>query len=174
MRHYRTLAMLGSMCCACFVAAQDGADKMPPDHQFVLKISAWDMAEMNLGNLAAEKSASPAVKEFGRKMIEHHSKANKDLAELANKKSMKLAMGMSEEHTKLRAKLAELNGPVFDRAFLAAQIKDHQDVVALFEKQIKDGLDDDLKKWATENLPREREHLKVAEDLHKKMETDNR
>lgn len=156
------------------VAAQDGAEKMPPDQQFVLKASAGGIAEVSFGNLAAEKSSHPSVKEFARKMVVDHSKANKELAALAEKKAMKPAMGMDEDHLKLRNKLAHLNGPEFDRAYVASQLKDHQDAVALFEKQVKEGMDDDLKKWASEILPHLREHLKMVEDIHKKMELDKR
>ena len=47
-----------------------------------------NLAEIDAGRLAASKSTSADVKQFGLHMVEDHSKANIDLTELAVKKGL--------------------------------------------------------------------------------------
>jgi putative membrane protein len=63
-------------------------------------------------------------------------------------------------------------GAAFDRPFVEAQVKAHQDAIALFEKQASDGDDADLKAFAQKQLPALRNHLKQAQDLQAKLKTD--
>ena len=60
-------------------------------------------------------------------------------------------------------------GNAFDRGFVEAQVKAHQEAIALFEKQANGGDDSDLKAFAQKQLPGLRNHLKQAQDLQAKL-----
>jgi putative membrane protein len=60
-------------------------------------------------------------------------------------------------------------GAAFDKGFIDAQVKAHQDAIALFEKQASGGSDADLKAFASKQLPALRTHLKQAQDLQTKL-----
>ena len=60
-------------------------------------------------------------------------------------------------------------GAAFDRGFIEAQVKAHQDAIALFEKQANGGGDADLKAFAQKQLPGLRNHLEQAQDLQAKL-----
>ncbi len=60
-------------------------------------------------------------------------------------------------------------GTAFDRGFVEAQVKAHQEAIALFEKQANQGGDSDLKAFAEKQLPALRNHLKQAQDLQAKL-----
>jgi len=139
------------------------------DADFVLKASAGGMAEVNLGRVAAKSASDEAVRKFAQKMVDDHGKANKELLALANKKRLKVAAAMDAEHQGEFDKLLKLSGAALDRAYMAGQVKDHEDTVALFEKQAKEGRDEDLKKWAKDTLPHLREHLKMAKDVNRRL-----
>lgn len=62
-------------------------------------------------------------------------------------------------------------GAAFDRGFVDAQVKAHQEAIALFEQQAKSGSDGDLKAFAQKHLPGLRTHLKRAQDLQGKLST---
>ena len=62
-------------------------------------------------------------------------------------------------------------GAAFDKAFVEAQIKAHQDAIALFEKESNSGGDSELKAFAAKQLPGLRAHLKQAQDLQAKLAT---
>jgi putative membrane protein len=64
-------------------------------------------------------------------------------------------------------------GAAFDRGFIEAQVKAHQDAIALFEQQANGGGDNDLKAFAQKQLPGLRNHLKQAQDLRAKLGSTN-
>ena len=61
------------------------------------------------------------------------------------------------------------SGAAFDRGFIEAQVKAHQEAVALFETQANGGGDAELKAFAQKQLPALRNHLKQAQDLQAKL-----
>lgn len=63
-------------------------------------------------------------------------------------------------------------GAAFDRGFVEAQVKAHQEAIALFEQQANGGGDADLKAFAQKQLPGLRNHLKQAQDLQGKLGTN--
>jgi len=64
------------------------------DQLFVMKASANDLAEVNLGRIAVKRAGNADVKKFAQKMIDDHTKTSKELLALANKKRMKPAATM--------------------------------------------------------------------------------
>jgi len=145
--------------------------KAEGDQQFVLKASASGLAEVNLANMALKQANEATVKKFAEMMAHDHSKANKELLALADKKKMTAATRMDAEHEKAAAELAKLTGAAFDREYMAGQVKDHKEAVALFETEAKEGRDEDLKAWAEKTLPTLRDHLKMAEETRDKVKT---
>ncbi|MBY0233081.1 MAG: DUF4142 domain-containing protein [Gemmataceae bacterium] len=147
------------------LAADD--DKKTADQDFVLKASAGGLAEVNHGMLAKKQAGSEDVRKFAEHMIMDHEKANKELIALADKKRLKVAERMPPDAVKMADMLAKMKGEEFDKAYMEGQVKDHEETVALFEKQAKDGEDADLKKWAAEKLPTLKEHLEMARKTRK-------
>jgi putative membrane protein len=150
----------------CAAAADEGA---LDDKTFVEKASAAGLAEVNAGRLAEKQASSADVKKFAKMMVEDHTKANKELNKLADGKRFKVATRMTKEHQVMADKLAKLDGAQFDREYMAGQVKDHEEAVALFEKQAKSGTDADLKNWAEKTLPTLKKHLKMAKEIKDKL-----
>jgi len=160
---------LGAVILGFASAREDVTGTADTDATFVFKASAGGLAEVNLGTLAARRASDPSVKRFAQKMVDDHEKANKELLERANKARLPAAPRMDAMHEKMAETLAALSGPAFDREYMAGQVKDHEVTVALFEKESKNGKNEDLKTWAEKTLPDLREHLKMARDIHGKL-----
>jgi len=176
MRHLSTWAVLTALL-ALFLApatAEDRTKDAVSDEQFVQKASAAGLAEVNLGTLASQRGASADVKKFGQHMVNDHTKANKELATLADKKRFKVAERMDQAHQEAADKLAKLEGAEFDRQFAHWMVKDHEEAVNLFSAEAKDGKDEDLKAFATKTLPTLKEHLKMAQELEKTVKDKGR
>jgi putative membrane protein len=71
----------------------------------------------------------------------------------------------SEEQKQAAQKLAGLSGDAFDKAYADQMVKDHEDAVALFDKESTSGNDADLKAFAGMTLPTLQDHLKMAKAL---------
>lgn len=135
------------------------------DHEFVTKAAAGGMMENEAGQLAMQKGNSQAVKDFGQRMVNDHSKANEKLKALAESKGISVPSTLDAEGRKKTSQLAAKSGDAFDKAYAGMMLKDHQKVIALFERQQSSGTDEDLKSFAAETLPTLRDHLKAAQDL---------
>jgi putative membrane protein len=62
--------------------AQEKTPAGHTDRNFVHRASNGGLAEVQLGQLAMERAASPEVKQFGQRMVTDHTKANQELATL--------------------------------------------------------------------------------------------
>jgi putative membrane protein len=58
------------------------------DNQFVMDAAHGGMAEVQLGQLALQRSTNPEVKRFAQQMIQEHSRANEELMRLATQKGI--------------------------------------------------------------------------------------
>jgi len=150
-------------------ATDKPAPETVTDAQFVLRASAMDLAEINLGRLGARQATSADVKKFAQRMLDDHTKSSADLLKAANKASLAPAQTMDAQHRQLAQKILELKGADFDRMFMTHMVEDHQKAIALFEAASKSAKDADLKAFAGKTLPTLREHLKMAQDTLGKL-----
>jgi len=135
------------------------------DHEFVMDAAMGGLMEVELGRLAAQNGMSEAVKQFGQRMVDDHSKANQELMTLARSKGMTLPTALDEKHQKDVTKLSAMSGAEFDRAYSKMMLSDHNKDVKEFEKQSTKGGDADLKAFASKTLPTLQEHLQMARAL---------
>lgn len=140
-------------------------DKGDVDQHFVQMASASGMAEVNLGTMAARMASNPEVRRFAQKLVADHTKANQELLQIANQKNLRLPERMDKKHQDMAKKFGDLERSRFDKEFLTSQVKDHEEAVKLFERETKDGKDEDLRAFAKKHLPHLKEHLKMAQDL---------
>jgi putative membrane protein len=148
----------------------DTADTMPrkvDDKKFVKNSALGGMTEVELGKLAAQKASSDAVKQFGQRMVDDHSKANDQLKQFAGKSSIEVPAALDSKHQSRVDKLAKLSGPEFDKAYLKDQVKDHEHDVDEFKSEAQYGSDPNIKQFAMQTLPTLQEHLTVVKDLKK-------
>lgn len=135
------------------------------DHKFIMDAAMGGMMEVELGRVAAQRGMSDAVKQFGQRMVDDHSKVNAELTSLASSKGMTLPAAMDEKHQKEVTKLSGMSGAEFDRAYAKMMVKDHEKDVRMFERHSTRGTDPDIKAFAAKTLPTLQEHLQMAKAL---------
>src|SRR6185369_11802240 len=67
--------------------------------------------------------------------------------------------------------LAAKSGTEFDREYIPMTLDDHEDDVALFEKEAKGGSDVEVKSFAATGLPKLREHLSRAQQIKTRLKS---
>ena len=143
------------------------------DRDFMMDAAIGGLEEVELGRVAAQKGMSDAVKQFGQRMVDDHSKANSELMSLASSKGITLPTTLDEKHQKDVTKLSAMSGAEFDRAYSKMMLSDHTKDVAEFEKQSTKGTDPDLKAFAGKTLPTLQEHLQMAKALPDNQRSSN-
>jgi len=141
------------------------ANMTSQDRNFIMDAAMGGLQEVELGRMATQQGASDAVKQFGQRMVDDHSKANQELMNLAQGKGITLPTTLDEKHQKEMTKFSGMTGADFDREYTKLMVSDHRKDVSEFEKESTRGTDADLKEFATRTLPTLQEHLKMAEAL---------
>lgn len=141
------------------------------DKKFLKDAAIGGLTEVALGKLAVEKGLSNAVKEFGQKMIDDHTKANEEVKQLATAGNVSVPDALDSKHQARLDKLAKLSGAEFDKAYVKAyvkdQLKDHQQDVKEFQEEAQYGSVAEVKNFASKTLPTLQQHLDLAKDLNK-------
>jgi putative membrane protein len=116
-----------------------------------------------------DKGQSTDVKQFARKMVEDHTKANMELKQIAEKKNMVVPAKLDVEHQKIYDRLVKLDGTEFDHEYMRAMAMDHDDATKLFKDQSQNGTDPELKSFAMKTLPIIEKHDDMAHMDQKQM-----
>jgi putative membrane protein len=139
------------------------------DAHFVKKAAEGGLAEVQLGELAQQKASSNDVKQFAKRMVDDHSKANHQLQQLASSKGVALPASLSAKDQALKEKLSDLNGAQFDRAYMRDMVNDHAEDVAEFERESNDAKDSSVKDFVSQTLPTLQSHLQEAKSIDSKV-----
>ena len=137
------------------------------DQDFVQAAAQGGMTEVKLGELAATNGQRDDVKEFGQLMVKDHTAINTDLKALAAQKNVTIPDALDEKHQGMVDKLAALNGPKFDDAYIAAMIRDHKKDAKAFKAEQSDTKDVDIKNFLDKSVPVVEGHLSHIEGMKK-------
>jgi len=157
--------------------AQDAATSNPDstspqslnDRDFVHKALQGGSAEIQLGQLAAQKSQSEDVKQFGEKMVHDHSQmADQMMKPLAKQLGVSEPKGLSKQDKNLLATLEKLSGTEFDQTYIKAMVKDHQQDLKDFREEASMSQDPNVKKAAEQGQTVISEHLQMIEQIAQK------
>jgi putative membrane protein len=139
------------------------------DTGFAHDAAIGGMAEVELGKLASSKATEDEVRAFARQMIEDHGKGNDELAAIVKEAGGTLPTELDQEHKDVRESLDGLSGAAFDRAYVDAQVNDHQTAVQLFANEVDGGYNERLKSFAGATLPTLHRHLEMARELQMRL-----
>ena len=136
------------------------------DRDFMHKAASGGMTEVQEAQLAQQRATSPQVKQFAARMIDDHTQANNQLKQIARQHKVTLPARPDGKNQAEEQKLRGLNGAAFDQAYAQAELRDHQETVALFQQEAASGQDPDLKAFAQQTLPTLQQHLQMAQALN--------
>jgi putative membrane protein len=147
--------------------ASSNANVPRADRSFITKAAQGGLAEVQLGQLAAQKATDPQVKQFAQRMVEDHSKANDKLKQVASSKNVTLPGDLPSDAKREEDKLNKLSGAQFDKEYMNHMLSDHKKDVNLFRSESKSAKDPDVKQFASETLPTLEQHLQMAQSIAK-------
>jgi putative membrane protein len=151
-------------------------DTTPPpeapltDGQIALIISDVDRSEIDAGKLAQSHAGSTKVRQFAHHMVTAHSAVETQLNTIVKAQSIvptdsAVSMKLKDQSQAMSQSLMGQSGADFDRAYLAAQLQGHQDVLDLLDNKIipqaqNPKLKADLESFRTEVV----RHIQMAKD----------
>ena len=136
---------------------------------FVADAETGGMTEVELGNLAMQKAKSQQVKDFGKMMVDDHTKADNDLKDISTKKNIDVPASITDNQRKDIDKLSKKSGADFDKAYVNMMVDGHKKVIDAFKKAGNDVTDNDIKNFITNTLPTIQKHLDSIQSIKSKM-----
>jgi putative membrane protein len=135
------------------------------DQTFVTAAAASDAAEIQAAQLAQTKAHSPRIKAFAAKMITDHTATTQKLTAIAQSKNVTVTPTLTDAQQQEITKLQAARPRVFDHDYVHGQVADHMAAVKVFQAEIDNGQDADLKAFAQATLPMINQHLTLAQRL---------
>jgi putative membrane protein len=142
------------------------------DRDFFDDSAQGQLLEIKLGQHVAKNAANEDVKRFGQRMVDDHTRLQKELSATAQQLGINMPADLDKKHKDIYDKLAGETGATLDKDYMARMVDDHADDVKAFEKQVKDGKAPQLKQFAATSLPTLRDHLTQARDIHERVKKE--
>jgi putative membrane protein len=138
------------------------------DKAFVRKALQGGMAEVQLGQLALQKSSNADVKQFAQKMIDDHTKLGDEMKQVGQQMGIKAPDSPSSKDKSAIAKLQTLNGDDFDKAYIKDMVKDHQQDAKDFKQEAQTTTNPALKSVVVQGQQVIDEHLQMIQQIAQK------
>jgi putative membrane protein len=140
--------------------AGPGADKA-----FVKKALEGNMAEIQMGQLALEKSQDDQVKQFAQRMVDDHGKMLDQMKPVAEQMGVKVPAGPSKGQMKSMDKMKALSGDAFDQAYIKDMVKDHKGDDNDFKMEAQSTQNPQLKQMVMQSDQIIESHLQQIEQI---------
>ena len=147
-------------------AAAPSTKPMATD-EFLSKLAVGNKFEIDSSKVAITRSKSETLKTFASQMVSDHGQAATKMKQAVTDAKVRApADALDARHQALLDELKKKDGPAFDQAYADAQLKDHEDAVALVEGYATTGDNPRIKQFASDLLPTLRMHLDSVKKLH--------
>jgi putative membrane protein len=147
-------------------SATAGSKVSKADQELMEDIAHANIAEIQTGQLALEKSKNEQVRKFAQKMVDDHTMAMQELQKVAAAKGVTLPTDTDPQHKVVAAALKVLSGDTFDRQYMSqVGVADHKRTHELLEKTQRTATDTDLKAYAQKTISVVHQHLQTAQQI---------
>jgi putative membrane protein len=102
--------------------------------RFVWQMLLANKAEIQLGQMAAQRATSADVKAFAQQMVTDHTRASEELRPIAQQLGVQEPTKLDSADQKVADKLAKAEGADFDRQFMEVMVDSHKDALKLTRK----------------------------------------
>ena len=146
------------------------ADSIEDDADFIVDIAEFNRAEIEIGKLAQQKGMSQEVKNFGKMLVDDHTKLLAEVTALAKTKNVTLPTTITEMGQEEYNELNEKSGVEFDKKFADMMVDGHEKAIDKMTSISEKATDKDLQLWASNSVSGLTAHLEKAKMLKKEAD----
>jgi putative membrane protein len=155
------------------VGSADGASALD-DATIVAIFDAANTADIETGNLAAERAQNPEVREFGKMLARDHQMVRQQGRDLAKKLGVTPTPPKPDEGAKAHAAamktLRSVPAAAFDHAFLQHEVAFHKSVIDAVNTTLMPAIrNEEVKKLVTTVAPAFVAHMEAARNLDNRI-----
>lgn len=138
------------------------------DSTFLRNAIRGDIAEVEMGQLAMQKSQDADVKALGQMLVTDHGQAKTEAETVAKTLKVHVPTTANKQQTAEYRKLSGLSGKAFDKEFANFMVAAHNKDIAMFQTEAKSG-DGEAAQLAQKTVPTLQHHLAMAQSLVTKV-----
>jgi predicted outer membrane protein len=138
-------------------------------NEFLVQAMQDAMAEIQICEMAIEKSQNPEVKKFAQSMIDEHGRMGRELEKMAADKKIDVPRTIRREQEMTVDELSSLSGRDFEQRWIQYNIDVHERDVKIFQHYAGEQSDRDIADMAKKHGDTLAKHLKAAHDVGKKL-----
>lgn len=142
-----------------------GSQPSMADQAFIKQMFESNAVEVQLGQLAQEKSQSDDVKQFAEKMVENRKRLDDQLAPLAKRLDVSQPKGPDKKMKQQIAKMETLSGQQFDEEYIRTIEREHQKDVKNFKQAAGAAQDPGVQRTAQADAPIIEQHLQAIQKI---------
>jgi putative membrane protein len=144
-------------------ASAPGAPLGPADTYFVTQTSLGTPFQVDSGRLAETKGTTQAIRSYAELMVSSHITVNNALLGILKSKApVPPPTLLKAAYATMVSTLQHETGQTLDADYVRGQVNYQRANTALYEYEIANGTDPDLKAFAQETLPKIQDHLARA------------
>lgn len=137
------------------------------DSHYLVDAAETDMKGIEIGKLAQQKATDPEVKNFGKMLVDNHTKSLGTVKILASRKNISLPASLTEKGKEAYNKLNEKSGIAFDKKFSEMMVEGHEKMIEKMNKVAEKATDEEIRVWASNKISTLTTHLEHAKKMKK-------
>jgi putative membrane protein len=136
---------------------------------YVPMAAASDLFEIQSSQLALTQAQKPAVRQFARMMIDHHTRTTAQLTAAATRAGVPPQPALMPMQTEMLNQLQTAGQTDFDRVYIQQQTQAHEMALALHKNYARKGDTAALRRVASTAVPIVQRHLTRARQLSRSL-----
>jgi putative membrane protein len=133
------------------------------DFNFVGQANLGAPFQVDSGQIAEQKATNAAIRNYAHLMVTTHIPVVAALNVILRNKNITPSNTLLRgAYNEMLAELKADRGAAFDRTYVNGQVEYQRGNAALFQQEIENGNDPDIKKFAQQTLPKIEDHLQRA------------
>ncbi|WP_148415711.1 DUF4142 domain-containing protein [Noviherbaspirillum massiliense] len=138
--------------------------------EFLAQALQDSLAEIELCEMALQKTTNQDIKMFAQRMIEEHGQMGQEIERHAGRMKFALPKDVSSEQQSTAKDMSRLSGADFDRKFMEHNAKDHEKDVKAFRHYAEQESDAEIKSFAEKSARTLSQHLDTAKDISRRLQ----
>ncbi|NML22471.1 DUF4142 domain-containing protein [Pseudoflavitalea sp. G-6-1-2] len=138
--------------------AKFNTDTSEHNAQFVVNAASGNLAEIQLAELAVQKSPNAEIKEIAKMLVNDHTAALNDLKTIASRKNISIPAELTDAAKDQLQKLTNEKPTEFDKSWTSQLMEKHQQTISDYEAALGTVTDPDIQNWINIVLPKIRTH----------------
>lgn len=138
-------------------------------NEFIAQAAQDSLAEIELCEMALQKTSNDDIKTFAQRMIDDHSEFGREIERFGAQKNIPRPKDIGSEQNAKMKELSDLSGQDFDRKFIEHNVKDHENDIKVFQHYAREESDPDIKALAERGVKMLTEHLKMTKQIQQKL-----